>query len=422
MPKIMLFELKKMLARRVALAVNVGALVMLVAIMALNVVQARDTAGGGAAVLSGPSAIQSARARTEARAGELTVERILSDVRGYRELVLSRLDAGELLEMSDSEAYAAARAAFSEDEFAELTDPYWSWLMSPFRGSREEPYQAAVRVTDEELSNYYGAVAQLTQDALDEGQGGTWEYGPAERSWWTGLEEGVTEPLSYGWAGAWGNIVDCVAFLSFAMLAVCVTLTPVFSAEYQEGTDAVLLATRHGRSRLVAAKVAASLLYTTAYFALSATIVCGVSVAFYGAGGFDLPLQALAVATPYPLSCGQAALLSVGLMYSCTLGVAGLTLLLSSRTRSVLAVVVVDVAVVFLTGMVPSGGSGLLEHLLRLFPLGFSNFSNLFTSLTSYPIGPVVLDLVRAVPLAWLALAALALPASVACWRRHQVA
>ena len=109
-------------------------------------------------------------------------------------------------------------------------------------------------------------------------------------------------------------------------------------------------------------------------------------------------------------------------MYACTLGVAGLTLLLSSRTRSALAVIVADVVVVFLTGMVPSGGSGILEHLLRLFPMGFSNFSTLFTSLTSYPVGPVVLDLIGAVTVVWLALAVVALPLSVVSWRRHQVA
>lgn len=421
MPRIMFFELKKMLTRRVALVVNVGVLVMLCGIMALNVVQARFALSDGS-FIGGPAAIQAAREEREARAGQLSVERILSDVQGYRELVLSELDAADLLEMTDAAAYSAAAQAFTDEQFDTLYDPYWSWLMSPFRRSGEEPYQTAVRVSDEEFADYYEAVAQLAQDTLDEGQGGSWEYTTAERAYWTDMEASVPEPVSYGWAGAWDNIVSCVAFLAFAMLAVCVTLTPVFSAEYQEGTDAVLLATRYGRSRLVAAKVAASLLYATVYFALAAAIVCGVSVSFYGAGGFDLPLQALSIWTPYPLTCGQAALLSVGLMYACTLDVAGLTLLLSSRTRSALAVIVVDVVVVFLTGMVPSGGSGILEHLLRLFPMGFSNFSTLFTSLTSYPVGPVVLDLVGAVTVTWLALAIVALPLSVVSWRRHQVA
>lgn len=420
MLKIMRYELKKMLTRRVAVVVNVGVLAMLVAIMALNVVQARFAMSDGSFV-GGPAAIEAARAERDARAGEVGVERVLSDVRGYRALVLSELDASELLEMSDAAAYSAAVRSFTDEQFDELCDPYWSWLMSPFRRSGEEPYQTVVRVSDEEFADYYGAVAQLTQDALDDGQGGSWDYSATERAFWTDMEASVPEPVSYGWAGAWDNIISCAAFLAFAMLAVCVTVTPTFSGEYQQGTDAVLLATRNGRSGLVAAKVAASLLYATAYFALAAAIICGVSVVFYGAGGFDLPLQALGLSTPYPITCGQAALLTVGLMYACTLGVTGLSLALSSRMRSQVAVIVAGVAVVFLTGMVPSGGSGVLEHLLMLFPMGFSNFSALFLSLTSYPLGPAVLDLAGAVLATWLALAAAALPVAVVSWRRHQV-
>lgn len=422
MPEIMLFELKKMLARRVALVVNAGVLALLACIMALNVIQARTTTENGMTELSGPAAIEAKREEREAHAGPVSAERVAADLADYRELAFSKVAPEDVLGISDAAAYSLMYETYDAETFDALYDPYWSWLLSPYSQRGEEPYQTLARLTDEDVADWYGAVARLTQDALDDGQGGSWEYSPAERAWWTDLEAGVAEPLSYGWAGAWDNVVSCVAFLAFAMLAVCVTLTPVFSAEYQEGTDAVLLATRYGRSRLVAAKVAAALLYATAYFALAAAIVCGVSVAFYGAGGFDLPLQVLSLWAPYPMSCGQAALASVGLMYACTLGVAGLTLLLSSRTRSALTVVVVDVVVVFLTGMVPSGGSGALEHLLQLFPMGFSNFSALFTSLTSYPLGPAVLDLMGMVALVWLALAAAGVPLAVASWRRHQVA
>ncbi|OUP39509.1 hypothetical protein [Olsenella sp. An188] len=218
MPRIMFFELKKMLTRRVALVVNVGVLVMLCGIMALNVVQARFALSDGS-FIGGPAAIQAAREERAARAGQLSVERILSDVQGYRELVLSELDAADLLEMTDAAAYSAAAQAFTDEQFDTLYDPYWSWLMSPFRRSGEEPYQTAVRVSDEEFADYYEAVAQLAQDTLDEGQGGSWEYTTAERAYWTDMEASVPEPVSYGWAGAWDNIVSCVAFLAFAMLA-----------------------------------------------------------------------------------------------------------------------------------------------------------------------------------------------------------
>ena len=61
------------------------------------------------------------------------------------------------------------------------------------------------------------------------------------------MEDGVPEPLTYGWAGGWDNILDCAAFLVFIVFAMCVTVTPLFASEYRDGTDAVLLSARYGR-------------------------------------------------------------------------------------------------------------------------------------------------------------------------------
>ncbi len=221
--------------------------------------------------------------------------------------------------------------------------------------------------------------------------------------------------------GGWSNVVDCVAFLSFAILAVCVTLAPVFSFEYQSGANAVVLSARHGRTCLVAAKVVASLLWATAYFAACAAVVVGISLAFYGAGGFWLSVQNIALSSPYPLSAGQAALVALGQMYSACIGFACLTLALSSRTRSSLSVFVVDVVLILLTGLIPSAGVGVVERVLALFPTCFSNFNMLFTALESYRLGPIVVDLVGMVAAVYILLALVATPVSVTSFRRHQV-
>ena len=232
----------------------------------------------------------------------------------------------------------------------------------------------------------------------------------------------MAEPITYGYAGGWANIISCAAFLVFSILAVCVTLAPVFSLEYQSGADAVVLATKRGRSQLVAAKIIAALLYATFYFVLCASVVVGFSVAFHGADGFDLSVQALGLSLPYPLTAGQAALISVGLMYVACLGFACLTLVLSSRTRSTLAVFLVDVVLALFTGFIPAGGIGILERVLALLPLNFANFNMLFSALESYALGPEVIALIGMVTVVYLALALVATPVAVVSFRHHQVA
>ncbi len=171
----------------------------------------------------------------------------------------------------------------------------------------------------------------------------------------------MAEPIGYGWSGGWDNILDCTAFLVFAIFAACVTVTPLFASVSREGTDAVLLSTRNGRGRLVAAKLAAAVLYATALFAVGAAIGCGVSLAFYGAGGADLAATALfavgaaigcgvslafygaggadlaiqnyALASPYDLTMARAAALYICIFYLVMLGMLALTLATSpSRT------------------------------------------------------------------------------------------
>ena len=421
MPRLILFELKKMLSRRVALAANVGVVVFLAAIMALNVVQTK-TANARGEIVSGTEAIAQMRADAEEHAGTITAERAAADIAAYQETVFSRIDRDAVTQMTGSAVYDLMFQSFSDEEVYELYNPYWSWLLRPWRISGEEPAQTAARVTPQMAADWYGASDDLTQAALDDGQGGMWEYSEAERAYWTEMRASVPEPIEYGYSGGWGNVVDCASFLVFAILAVCVTLAPAFSFEYQSGADAVVLATRRGRSTLVAAKVAAGLAYATALFALCAAIIVGVSIAFYGADGFGLSIQSMALTSPYPLTAGQAALATVGLMYAACLGFACLTLALSSRTPSTLAVFLTDVALVVLTGLVPSAGVGVLERVLALFPINFSNFSVLFSALESYPLGPVVLDLIGMVLLVYAALALVSAPVAVVSFRRRQVA
>ena len=421
MPRLMLFELKKMLTRRVALVANVGVVAFLVGIMTLNVVQARTTDASGA-ILSGMDAIAQTRLEAGAHAGAITPERAVADIAAYQERLFSRIDRDEVTQMTGSAVYDLMFQSFSDEEVYELYNPYWSWLLRPWRLSGEEPAQTAARVTPEMAADWYGAVAGLTQDALDDGQAGMWEYGQAERAYWTDKQASVAEPIEYGYVGGWENIISCAAFLVFAILAVCVTLASTFSFEYQSGADAVVLATRRGRSALVGAKVAAALVYATGYFALCAAVVVGFSLVFYGADGFWLSMQSMALSSPYPLTAGQAALVLVGLMYVACMGFACLTLALSSRTSSTLSVFLTDVVLVLLTGLVPSGGIGALERALALFPLNFANFSVPFSALESYPLGPVVLDLIGTVLLVYAALVLVSTPAAVISFRRHQVA
>lgn len=416
------FELKKMLTRRVAVAVNLGVIAMLLVVMTLNVVQAK-TEGNIGEILSGPAAIAHRREVAEVHAGELTPERVAADIAHYQDIAYEKLDPEELAEMSGAAAYEATADAYDEATRLELYDPYYVTILKPWAVSGQEPYQYASRVTPEMALDFYGALADSLQTTLDEGMDGSWVYSDAERAYWTEKEAGVSEPLAYGWAGGWDNILDCGAFLVLVAFAACVTVTPLFAGEYRDGTDAVLLSARYGRGRLVAAKLLVALLYTTALFVVGAAIICGVSLVFYGAEGAALPIQNYALISPYSLTMVQACAMFIGIFYLITIGMVAFTLALSACLSSTLAIIVTDVAILFVSGMLPTGGSGLLNHIFTMFPMG--NIQSpfvVFAELFSYPLGPIVIDLIGMAALVYCTLMVVGVPVAWLAWSRHQVA
>lgn len=419
---LMKFELKKIIARPSTRYTCLAVALVLCAIMALNVLQTKTTSNTEE-ILSGFDAIHQRQTAAAEHAGVLSGERIAEEVAAYYDLAFSELDPQEVASMSNAAAYDAVSSAHGDETRSELYGAgYYPWLFSAWNSGGKEPIQVSALLGPDPEVSFYDALDERVQAALDDGQGGSWTYSDAERAFWTNKQQQVAEPLSYGYAGGWENIMDCIAFAAFAMIAVCVGLAPMFAGEYRERTDSVLLASRYGRTKLIGAKLIASFVFATAVFAVCAVIICGVSLGAYGAGGGDLPAQVMALSSPYALTMAQCAGIMVGLAYLMTLGFAALTLLLSSVLRSVLSIFAIDVALVLLTGMIPTGGLGALTHLVVLFPTSGLAAPTMFWRYMSYPFGGLVLDQATMIAVVYGIAMAVCVPFAAWAFRRHEVA
>ena len=217
------FELKKLLVRRTSLIACAGILVMLCGIMALNVAQTRTTSNADE-VLTGTAAIAHQKEKAVAHEGVLDADRVREEVAAYRALAFSKVDPADVAGLSDDAAYALMKQAYGEDEFRMLYDPYYVYLFSPWKAGALEPYQVAAQLDDGAADGFYEAIAGKLQRTLDNGMGGTWTYSDAERAYWTEKQDGVGEPLAYGYAGGWSDVLACLGFFAFAMVAVCICL------------------------------------------------------------------------------------------------------------------------------------------------------------------------------------------------------
>lgn len=414
------FELKKIVMRRTSAVAMAGVAVLVCAIMLLSVAGSTTTTMDGT-VYAGLDYIARERAIVESHAGPLTAERIAADIEAYRDAAFAQVDPATATAMAPEDLNMLLDATYDAATLDMLFDSYYETLFSPWAKQGESVVQTAARVTPDMAGAFYELSVQNIADMLAEGDS-TWTFSEAEQAFWLDRMAGVEQPLVWGWTGGWQNILSCLAFFSLVIAAVCVAVTPLFSGEYQDRTDALVLATRHGRSRLVAAKLVAGFAFATGYFALCAAVVAGASLAFFGADGAELALQVVALRCPYGITVGQAALIGVGLAYLITLGFAALTMALSAKLRSQLAIFAIVAVLLFATAVVGGFGNGIVIHIRNLFPLNALSVGTLFWSYMSYPLGPVVLDLRAIVVLVYVALAAVCTALAALGFRRHQVA
>lgn len=242
-----------------------------------------------------------------------------------------------------------------------------------------------------------------------------------QKAYWSSMASKVDTPLQYGYYEAWDVIITSFELLMFAILAICIVIAPVFSGEYQAGTDAVILSGKYGKTKLINAKIIAALLFGTIAFVLHILVACGLPLITFGVEGWNLPVQIANTTIPYPLTFLQATLINIGVIYLMLLAMIGLTLLLSSKMKSPYLVLTVLVPVLFIPLFLsPTGSTG--AYNLTLFLLPYRATTPELGKFISYQFGSLVLDVWTVRAILYAVLTAVMLPLARLGFKNHQVA
>lgn len=242
-----------------------------------------------------------------------------------------------------------------------------------------------------------------------------------QKAYWRNMSSKVETPLQYGYHEGFKIIMSSFELLMFALLAVCIVIAPVFSGEYQAGTDAVILSGKYGKTKLVTAKIISSLLFGVLAFTLHILVAFGLPLAAFGIDGWNLPVQIAGATIPYPFTFLQATLASLGVIYLVLIAMIGLTLFLSAKMKSPYLVLIVLVPVLFLPLFLsPNGTTG--AYNLTLFLLPYRSTMPEIGKYISYQIGGMVFDVFSIRAILYAALTIMMLPLARLGFQKHQVA
>lgn len=401
------YEFLKILRRRSTSAIMAASLLLTAFLFGLPGLQFQIYTQDG--VLRGAEGIACERAQYESLSVPLTEEYVAETVRTYQQLFADPANVG-----------------YDGNEKFLVGSAYWDYaaprekLLRIIAGTYDGPGENSglTKLPELDLSiGFYQARTQKIQALLDDPSRA---MSSEQKAYWAGISGRAETPFPYGYARGWETLINSFELLIFALLAVCITLSPVFSEEYRSGTDAVILSSQYGRTKLTGAKIAASLLFGTLAFALHLLAALAPSLAAFGADGWDLPVQIANTAIPYPVTFLQAAATGLGVVYLIQLAMIALTLALSAYTRSPYLVSAVLVPVFFFpVFLTPTGTTGLYNLILFLLP-----YRATVPELGKYiscQLGGLVLDVSFVRSIFYVLLTAALLPLAGHGFRRRQV-
>ncbi len=242
-----------------------------------------------------------------------------------------------------------------------------------------------------------------------------------EAKYWNDKIDNLTE-YQFGYHEGWSMILDTLTWPVLIMMIICIGIAPIFAGEYQSKCDSLILCMKYGKSKLVMAKVIAAWIYTTCvYWGITLTYSV-VYIVLLGPEGADLPIQLKypAMSVGYLLSMAEAAIYALIIAYVFTIGIMGVTLLMSALLKNAYGVIIISFLLIIVpTFLAPDAGGYIWSRVLSLLPPKIADFS--FQSYTAYSVGNIVLDWPTTAIIVNMVMAILFSIASYIVFRKHQV-
>lgn len=365
------FELRKLIRRKSTLFGLLGLLVVSLLCTLLPVFQEYSYDAEGE--VNGFAAMALEKRYARSFQGELEPSVFSQTVADYQEILNNSAN-------QSGEGVRGGASGLSEKGFfkAYPYSPLLDYLRKCFSPVTGYDYDVVDSLTPGKAASFYEQRTAYIERYLEQSPDGG-SYSEADKATFQRMNERIAVPMKFDYARGWELLLknSGLFFISaFFILSICTA--PVFSGEYQSGADAIILSTRHGRGKLIRAKIAASLLFASGFFLLSWFATLALSMSIYGVSGWDSPLQTLDTQfffSPYPVTVLGAFLLLTLISWLACLAIVSFTLLLSSRMRTPFSVIIGSVVLLIAPSFIPeSKENRLFNHLLALWqPTEFSN-------------------------------------------------
>jgi len=208
----------------------------------------------------------------------------------------------------------------------------------------------------------------------------------------------------------------------FAAFAIAICIAPIFAGEYGMRTDQLILSSKFGKNKIIAAKLFTGISFCAGLCISLTVLTYLVFGIIYGFDGANSPIQLWYSFCIYPFSIWQAAVVYSICVFFGVILICGITLLLSSLFKSPFGVIIIISVLLFVPMMfnLPENNI-LLLNLIRLLPSNMMAAWSSLASNTPYELfGLTILPYVF-MPLFALIIVSIMLPFSYRSFKNHQI-
>lgn len=222
---------------------------------------------------------------------------------------------------------------------------------------------------------------------------------------WNGLsvsdvfgEEEINIGYTYGWLETSQNMIRIFLILS---LVIIIMTAPVFSGEYG-GVDHIILTSRYGKTKCVAAKIIGSILAALIVTAVVSAINFTNALILYGKDGLDCSILFVPEGfserhIPFNITFSILLKYQILLAFTGAISVTGITLILSAVCKNQMVALVASAAIYLCPIMLPVTETNPLFRFIALLPLYHVQFISL---MSIEQMGSGILYAIWAVPVA----------------------
>lgn len=300
-------------------------------------------------------------------------------------------------------------------------EKYLRWAVQNYSDPNNiDSYYALEGLTQKELDgfgDFYQQTGFQVDSFLD-----NYPYGnlsEKEKVYWKSLSSSIETPYRLGFYEFAENAVDQSFVFIIVLAALLLSISNIFSSEYEKKTDRILLTSKNGRTKLVKAKIITAYSFILFFLTLFIFIGLGSHFAIYGNTGMDLPLQLSNTVIAYPWTYGQMLKITIGIIYIIALGLTALCLFISSRSKKTVIPVIWIIVLLIGSTMIQPGTIKLLDKFLYLLPIRITGSA--YQIYQSYTIFGKVFNIYEMASLVYIVLFIFLTPLAAKSFQNHKL-